>query len=247
ILNPKKFQEFEIIEKIPVSHNTNIYRFALPKKNDVLGLPTGQHITISAEINGKEVTRSYTPISSDEDKGYFDLLIKHYPDGNISKHVNGLMAHQTIRVKGPKGKMIYVPNMSKKIGMICGGTGIAPMLQVLGTIVRNPEDFTEVSLLYANNAEEDILLKEDIDELAAKYPNFKVHYILSAPSANWEGSTGFITEDLIKEHLPAPSTHTRILICGPPPMVSAMKRATLALGFEKARPVSRLEDQVFVF
>jgi ferredoxin-NADP reductase len=52
------------------------YRFALPRPDDVLGLPIGQHISVSAEINGKEIMRSYTPTSSDDDLGHFDLLIK---------------------------------------------------------------------------------------------------------------------------------------------------------------------------
>jgi ferredoxin-NADP reductase len=52
------------------------YRFALPHPNDVLGLPIGQHISVQAVINGKEIMRSYTPTSSDDDLGYFDLMIK---------------------------------------------------------------------------------------------------------------------------------------------------------------------------
>ena len=52
------------------------YRFALPRADDVLGLPIGQHVSVSAEINGKDIMRSYTPTSSDDDLGHFDLLIK---------------------------------------------------------------------------------------------------------------------------------------------------------------------------
>jgi cytochrome-b5 reductase len=52
------------------------YRFALPSPNDVLGLPIGQHISVQATINGKEIMRSYTPTSSDGDLGHFDLMIK---------------------------------------------------------------------------------------------------------------------------------------------------------------------------
>jgi cytochrome-b5 reductase len=51
----------------------------------------------------------------------------------------------------------------------------------------------------------------------------------------------------VQERFPPPSKDIKILICGPPPMVSAMKKATLELGYEKARPVSKLEDQVFCF
>ena len=50
-----------------------------------------------------------------------------------------------------------------------------------------------------------------------------------------------------QERLPAPASDVKVLICGPPPMVSAMKKATESLGFTKARPVSKLEDQVFCF
>jgi len=54
------------------------YRFALPSPSDVLGLPIGQHISVQAAINGKEIMRSYTPTSSDDDLGHFDLMIKVY-------------------------------------------------------------------------------------------------------------------------------------------------------------------------
>jgi len=40
------------------------------------GLPVGQHIHLSAKIDDQVVIRSYTPVTSDEDKGYMDLVIK---------------------------------------------------------------------------------------------------------------------------------------------------------------------------
>ena len=52
------------------------YRFQLPLPDDVLGLPIGQHISIMAEINGKQISRSYTPTTPEEGRGYFDLVIK---------------------------------------------------------------------------------------------------------------------------------------------------------------------------
>lgn len=63
--------------------------------------------------------------------------------------------------------------MKKHLGMLCGGTGIAPMLQVIKEVLRNPEDKTEISLVFANETFEDILLKSTLDELAEKHANFK--------------------------------------------------------------------------
>ncbi|KAJ4290277.1 NADH-cytochrome b5 reductase [Kalmusia sp. IMI 367209] len=249
VLKPTEFQEFELTEKTVLSHNTAIYRFKLPRPTDILGLPIGQHISLAATIDGKEVVRSYTPISSDEDHGYVDLLIKSYPTGNISKHVASLMVGQTMKIRGPKGAMVYTPNLVRHFGMIAGGTGITPMLQIIKAILRGREagDRTEVDLIFANVNPEDILLKEDIDSIAAKDPKFRVHYVLNNPPEKWNGGVGFVTADMIKAKLPAPASDVKILVCGPPPMVSAIKKATESLGFTKARPVSKLEDQVFCF
>jgi hypothetical protein len=54
------------------------YRFALQSPEHILGLPVGKHMHLSAVVNGKKVVRPYTPVSSDDDVGYFDLVIKTY-------------------------------------------------------------------------------------------------------------------------------------------------------------------------
>ncbi|KAI5356844.1 Putative oxidoreductase FAD/NAD(P)-binding, NADH:cytochrome b5 reductase [Septoria linicola] len=258
VLDPTKFQEFPISEKTQISHNTAIYRFKLPTEDSILGLPIGQHISLAAtldvtdpktgNVERKEVVRSYTPISSDEQPGYTDLLIKSYPQGNISRHVATLKVGDTMKIKGPKGAFVYTPNMCRRIGMVAGGSGITPMLQIAEAIKRGRKsgDKTIVDLIFANVNELDILLREDLENLA-KQEGFNVYYVLNNPPENWKYGTGFVTAEIIKERLPPPSKDIKILICGPPPMVSAIKKATESMGYDKARPVSKLEDQVFAF
>ncbi|KAF8466677.1 hypothetical protein BDZ91DRAFT_848794 [Kalaharituber pfeilii] len=247
------WQEFELREKTEISHNVAIYRFALPGKNDILGLPIGQHVSICATIDNKEIIRSYTPVSSDAvDRGHFDLLIKSYPTGNISKYIANLKIGETIKVKGPKGQMVYRPGLVRAFGMIAGGTGITPMLQIIRAILMNDEDNTKVDLIFANVGIEDILLKDELDDLVRKEDQsgrrrFRVYYVLNNPPEHWTGGVGFVTADMIKEWCPLPAKDMKILICGPPPMVSAMKKACTALGYHPAKPVSKLDDQVFCF
>jgi cytochrome-b5 reductase len=212
--------------------------------------------------------RSYTPISGDHQPGYFDLLIKSYPTGNISRHMASLAVGQAIRVRGPKGAFVYTPNMVRHFGMIAGGTGITPMLQVVKAIIRGRAagDRTEVDLIFANVTEQDILLREDLDALAREDKGFRVHYVLDKPPAGWEGGVGYVTADMLQvcstdgvggmnalltgcpqKYLPKPAEDVKILLCGPPPMVGGLKKAAESLGFKKAKPVSKLEDQVFAF
>lgn len=180
------------------------YRFALPSPDHILGLPIGQHISIGAVLpqpdgTSKEIVRSYTPISGDETAGHFDLLIKSYPTGNISKHLASLAVSQTIRVRGPKGAFNYTPNMVRHFGMVAGGTGLTPMLQVVKAIIRGRAagDRTEVDLIFANVTEKDILLKEDLDALAAEDKGFRVHYVLDQPPPGWTGGVGYVTGEMI--------------------------------------------------
>lgn len=253
-LKPDTFQDLELKEKTILSHNTAIYRFNLPSPTTILGLPIGQHISIGAACeqpdgSTKEIVRSYTPISGDHQPGYIDLLIKSYPTGNISKHLASLAVGQNIKVKGPKGAFVYTPNMVRHFGMVAGGTGITPMLQVVRAVIRGRAtgDKTQIDLIFANVSPQDILLKEDLDALAKEDSGFRVHYVLDKPPEGWTGGVGYVTADMITKWLPKPADDVKILVCGPPPMVSGLKKATESLGFKKARPVSKLEDQVFAF
>ncbi|KAI8711967.1 hypothetical protein NCS52_01461800 [Fusarium sp. LHS14.1] len=253
-LQPDHFQEFELVEKISISHNVAIYRFNLPSPESILGLPIGQHISISAQVTqpdgtSKEITRSYTPISGDDQPGSFDLLIKSYPQGNISRYIDTLTPGQTIHIRGPKGSFVYTPNMVRHFGMIAGGTGITPMLQIINAIVRGRAsgDKTEVDLIFANVNSEDILLKERLDALAKVDAGIRIHYVLNNPPAGWTGGVGFVGAEMVTKWLPKPKNDVKILLCGPPPMVSAMKKITESLGYDAARPASKLEDQVFAF
>lgn len=217
-LHPEEFREFPLTEKTIVSHNVAIYRFSLPKPTDVLGLPIGQHISLAVTFPGqpKPTVRSYTPISSDEDVGHFDLLLKSYPQGNISAHMAKLQIGQTMKVRGPKGAMVYTPNMCRHIGMIAGGTGITPMLQIIKAIERRRprnggSDKTQIDLIFANVNPEDILLKDDLDRLVREDEGIRVHYVLNNPPEGWTGGVGFVTADMIKVCLRSPLKRVNLL------------------------------------
>lgn len=165
-----------LIEREVISHDTRRFRFGLPSKQHILGLPVGQHIHLIATINGELTIRPYTPISSDDDKGFVDLVVKVYfkdvhpkfPDGGkMSQYLENMKIGDTIAFRGPSGRLQYLGNgafsikklrkdppktvRAKRVNMISGGTGITPMLQLARDIMKhNDVDKTECSLLFAN-------------------------------------------------------------------------------------------------
>ncbi|CAJ0745487.1 24811_t:CDS:2 [Entrophospora sp. SA101] len=211
-------------------YSQNVFNLLNHRHND-------NHISVEADINGKVLQRSYTPTSSDDDLGHFDLVIKSYPNGNVSKYFAELEIGQTISVKGPKGQFKYTPGLVRALGMIAA-------------IVKNPNDKTTVNLIFANVTIDDILLKEELDLLAKNHENFNVFYTLDKPPNDWNGGRGFITQDMIKKFCPPPANDIKILLCGPPPMISAMSKNCEALGYDKSRTISRLEDllnKIFIY
>lgn len=248
VLDAQQWRPFKLVRKVVVSPNVYRLVFALPQHDDVLGLPTGQHVALCATIDGQTVARSYTPVSNNSDLGRIELVIKVYDKGLMTKHLEGMKIGQMIDIRGPKGAMQYSRTYSKHIGMVAGGTGITPMYQLIRAICADESDDTKVSLLYANNNEEDILLKEELDGFAMQCPEkFQVHYVLAKPPPEWRGSSGFVTGDLMKEHLPAASEDSRVLLCGPPPMINAMKKNLAGLGFKEPGAIAKATDQVFLF
>ncbi|KAM6961699.1 NADH-cytochrome b5 reductase 3 [Tautogolabrus adspersus] len=234
-----------LLDKEIVSHDTRKFRFALPSPEHVLGLPIGQHIYLSAKVDGKLVVRPYTPVSSDDDKGFVDLVVKIYfkdvhpkfPEGGkMSQYLESLRINDTIDFRGPSGLLVYKgkgvfaiqpekkasaeTKTAKHVGMIAGGTGITPMLQLISAVMKDPQDTTVCYLLFANQTEKDILLRPELEEIQVNNPErFKLWFTVDRAPADWEYSQGFINEDMVREHLPPPGDDTLILMCGPPPMI----------------------------
>ncbi|XP_072290981.1 NADH-cytochrome b5 reductase 2 [Eucyclogobius newberryi] len=234
-----------LVDKQEISHDTKKFRFSLPSASHILGLPVGQHVYLSAKVNGTLVVRAYTPVSSDEDQGHVDLVVKVYyknvhpsfPEGGkMSQYLDHMAIGDSMDFRGPSGLLIYKGNGNfsirpdkksepkikkfKHVAMIAGGTGITPMLQLVRRITADPSDNTKCSLIFANQAEKDILLREELEEVKENHPDqFSLWYTLDKPPQVWSYSSGFVTVDMIQDHLPAPSTDVLVVLCGPPPMI----------------------------
>lgn len=104
--------------------------------------------------------------------------------------------------------------------MIAGGSGITPIWQVLMHALKDEKDTTEMWVLFANQTEKDILLHNELKDIADKYPS-RVHiwYTVDRAEPDWKYSVGFINKDIVRDHLPPPGDDTLILMCGPPPMI----------------------------
>lgn len=248
-LHPKTYQNLPLVRKDVLSPNVYRFVFQLPGPRDVIGLPIGQHVAIQATIDGQTVSRSYTPTSNNLDLGRLELVIKCYPDGLLTgKYLASLEVGDRVQFRGPKGAMKYQRGLCRQIGMIAGGTGITPMYQLIRAICEDDTDTTQISLVYANRTEEDILLRDELDAFARRYPqNLKVWYMLDHPPQDWAYGSGYVTPAVMAEKLPAAGPNTKTMLCGPPGMVNAAKKGLVAAGYASPGAVAKMTDEIFCF
>ncbi|RLN08354.1 hypothetical protein C2845_PM11G24430 [Panicum miliaceum] len=251
LANPREKVKCRLVDKKSLSYNVRLFRFALPSPDQKLGLPVGKHVYVCASIAGKLCMRAYTPTSSVDEVGHIELLIKiyfkdedpKYPNGGLmSQYLDSLPLGATIDIKGPIGHIEYAGRggfvvngerrFARRLATIAGGTGITPVYQVIQAVLRDqPDDDTEMHLVYANRTEDDMLLREEIDRWAAAHPaRLKVWYVVSKvarPEDGWGYGVGRVDEQVMREHLPLGDGETLALVCGPPAMVECTVRPGL--------------------
>ncbi|KAL7537379.1 hypothetical protein ACHAXR_008752 [Thalassiosira sp. AJA248-18] len=233
------FQSVPLLDRQPCGSGGTSFllRFGLPDPTKPMDLTTCACLLASAELMDNEkkelaqVVRPYTPISSNNQVGCFDLLIKDYDEnGWLSKYmcqdlpIGGMVdfKHIDFNIKIP------APFTHKKIGMIAGGTGITPMIQALHAILGEGSDTQksateEVTLLYGSRNKNDILGGEMLQKWAGQHEDKFNHVdvLSNEPSdSDYTGERGFIDKEKIVKYLPPASLGDDVIIfvCGPPIM-----------------------------
>lgn len=213
------------------THDTKTFCFALPDDATLDMLP-GDHLYVHATIDGKMVKRPYTPSSVPGTTGYFDLTVKRYESGMISKYLHDREIGDTVLMSGPNPGGHWVEGMAKKVGFVAGGTGITPMISIIRWILAKGLG-VELFLVFANKTEADIIFREEWEGNVREHATFHCYHVLEHPPAGWSQGTGRITEEILRRQLPPPGPDTIIFLCGPPPMVDALEATLKGIGYSE--------------
>lgn len=227
-IKTKQAVPYELTAVHQDTHDTKTFCFALPEEATLDLLP-GDHLYVHAEIEGKTIKRPYTPSSMPGATGYFDLTVKRYEKGRVSKYLHERQPGDKVLMSGPNVGGHWVDGMAKQVGFVAGGTGITPMIAVIRWILATSQP-VELFLLYANKTEADIIFREEWDENAREHASFHCYHVLNQPPAGWTQGTGHINEELLRKHLPPPGPDSVVFLCGPPPMVDALEATLKKIG-----------------
>ena len=198
-----------------------------------------QYVSVSLNIDGAPVNKPYTIRSNPKDalgteNTSYTLTIKLTNPSYASKHIlTTWKKGDEVDISGPLGDFYYQDlRDAKNVVAIAGGSGITPFYSMAAAIVDGIEDFN-MTILYGSRTADGILLKDEIEELAAK-SNGKVKVIHVLSHEEKEGfEHGFITAEVIKKY--APEGDYSVFMCGPKAMYVFGEAECKKLGLPKRR------------
>jgi ferredoxin-NADP reductase len=122
------------------------------------------------------------------------------------------------------------PSVFERVVLIGGGVGITPMMSVTRYLTATGWPGI-VHLILSFRTPSDFIFRDEITELEARNTNLRVIVTMSEPdnSEPWSGPSGHINAALLVSAVPDIVSH-RAHICGPPPMMDAVKAVLVGLG-----------------
>ncbi|XP_068258511.1 cytochrome b5 reductase 4 isoform X1 [Nyctibius grandis] len=239
------YRKCKLVSKKEVTHDTKLFCLVLPKSTH-LRVPTGQHVYLKQNIAGTEVVKPYTPVlpflpldfkePSHHDGAHIYLMIKIYSCGLFTQALDHLQIGDYISVSNPEGnfKKSQVQT-SEDLFLLAAGTGFTPMVKLLNFALTEVSCLWAVKLIFFNKTEDDILWRNQLEQLALKDERFEVQFILSQPTKDWVGKQGKISSSLLSEFVKRSRKDSKVLICicGPTPFTEQGVQYLKDLGYSQ--------------
>lgn len=220
------------------THDVKTFRFVHPEGDIPFLHRPGQYMTLTLNINGQTVKRSYTIASSPSQRGYVELTIKRNPIGIVSCYMHDqLNIGDKIRVGAPAGKFFFDDLPSKAVVLIAGGVGITPLMSILRYLTDRSWHGT-IYFINAIRSREDRIYETEVAYLANRFENLHVltYYSqakppvdVAIPSPRWEEKSGYINAEDLNAFIPGLRA-LPIFLCGPDPMMQAVRKTMVSLG-----------------
>ena len=99
------------------------------------GFKAGQFVRVGVVLDGVRRTRTYSPASSQHDRGEFELTVTVHPEGLVSSRLRECLGPRTVVHLGEAGGDFVLPQpRPERLALISGGSGVTPLMSMLRTL-----------------------------------------------------------------------------------------------------------------
>ena len=207
-----------------------------PRSGVAIDFTAGQFVWLTLDRSPFAITEHPFSISScPANRPTISFTIKEV--GDFTNRIGAVSVGARAYIDGPHGNLTLAGRSGTGIAFIAGGVGLAPVMSILRQL-RMEKDSRPLMLLYGNRLIEQIMYRDELDEMKDTL-DIDVQHILSEPPADWAGAVGQLDEAVLRRHLHFEG-HARWLyvVCGPAPMIESVERSLERLGVPLGQIVS---------
>jgi ring-1,2-phenylacetyl-CoA epoxidase subunit PaaE len=231
------FHPLRVLEVSPLTDDAVVVTFDVPPElAEAFRYLPGQHMTLRAFIDGRDVRRSYS-ICSNANEGKLRVGIKRLPGGAFSSYATSVLAAgDVIDAMSPVGEFSIVPDptTARHRVAIAAGSGITPVLSLISTTLES-ELRSSWTLLFGNRTANTVMFLEELEGLKDRFPDrFQMFHLLSREGADLPLLAGRIDDEKLRavHRLLAGRPVDGWYLCGPYDMVMTARETLSSLGVE---------------
>ncbi len=179
----------------------------------------GQYLTFSYQTQHGEVRRSYSITSSPALHEPLAIGVKRIENGFFSRLlVDRAKVGDQLYTIGATGLFTLPKNIRsyRQVFLLAAGSGITPVYSLLKTLLyTSPE--VQVVLIYSNNRPEVAAFREELQQLAQRFPEqFKLELLYSiSPDLSRARLYKDLLQQLVRQYSMATFQKTLFYLCGP--------------------------------
>lgn len=200
-----------------------------------LDYAAGQFVWLNLGHSPFSLTEHPFSISSAPASGlHLAFTIKE--SGDFTNHIGRVRAGTKAYLDGPHGTFTLKGRDARRIVLIAGGVGFAPVIGILRQLGAEQHPHP-VHLIYGNRVETQILYRDEIDALTNRL-DLRADLVLSEPPPEWTGRVGELTQQILRTCLPSPTPEALYFICGPVAMMDSVDASLIGMGVPRGQIVS---------
>ncbi|VWD36844.1 FAD-binding oxidoreductase [Burkholderia lata] len=186
------------------------------------------------EVPGSSVRRPYSLANTSNWDGRLEFLIRLRPGGWFSTYLRErARPGDPLTVRVPMGGFGLFADSLRPRWFVAGGTGLAPILSMLRRMAEFQE-LVDARLFFGVNQESELFMLDELARLQAELPQLRVDLCVWRPGEEWGGLSG-TPVDALRMALAQKDGPPDIYVCGPPPLVQAVRDVATAAGVPDAQ------------
>ncbi len=222
---------FKVVEKEAESAEITSFYLEPADGKPVITHQPGQYIGLRAVVDGVEQRRNYS-LSAQANGKRYRISVKREPGGKVSNYLHDhIQVGDTVELFPPAGHFT-LQTSSKPLVLISGGVGITPTLPMLAAALQGDRPITFIHCARDSQVH---AFRGQIDALAQVHAQLKPLYVYDqAQASDKVAAQGYLTEDLLRQWLPA-SRDADVYFLGPMPFMRSVKASLHELGVPDAQ------------